>query len=509
MHAKGIWHRDLKPSNLLWVKDGIYKYMKICDMGLARFNCNSLPSTPGVVTSWYRAPEISLHCSDYTSKSDIWSVGCIFFEMIAKHAFLRGSSEEDYNLIFQILSRLPGINKDTIASLELLENKMCTSKSINPRNILKLVDLKRVDLTPKTWNSIIGLTNKEILEFNSTSGNYAEFIDLLDKLLVFNPNARFSATEALDHPFFQQFRKLIDSTRTVHPPVPDVEPETRIISCVERDWIGQIVFEIYNKHNQIRWYKHKILFQAVDIFDRYLEYLETHGIFYTDSSNGQTVHGKYFDRYFTEFYFLICFYLSIKYFSPMNVPCSFKDLVTDNYKTPESLNIANRFEIFIISDVLNFNIYRPTVLEAADIIDIKLNEDQIRGLLIFYIKHTSQTHIPISLLLREFLGDNITFNALPSLVENNNSGNNVEIIYDQVPEIKVTNLNNLQSTIPITIQPAMMTNRSEIITEVLTNRPNQNLTTTYTIPTTNAPKYDNIPVIPIINRSRSRNSNYK
>lgn len=84
MHSASIMHRDLKPSNILV---NMNCDLKICDFGLARgFNYEEKfnPITAYVVTRWYRAPEVILNTSNYTKSLDVWSIGCIFAELMGK-----------------------------------------------------------------------------------------------------------------------------------------------------------------------------------------------------------------------------------------------------------------------------------------------------------------------------------------------------------------------------------------------------------------------------------------
>lgn len=90
-HAHSVLHRDLKPQNLLINKEG---ELKLCDFGLARaFGIPVKKLTHEVVTLWYRAPDVLLGSQRYGTAVDIWSVGCIFAEMLTGKPLFPGKTE--------------------------------------------------------------------------------------------------------------------------------------------------------------------------------------------------------------------------------------------------------------------------------------------------------------------------------------------------------------------------------------------------------------------------------
>jgi serine/threonine protein kinase len=113
IHKNWILHRDIKLSNLLYNNHG---QLKLADFGLAR--TISYPNTqennlltPLVVTLWYRPPEILLGGTDYSFPIDIWSIGCVFAELILQTPLFCGMSElEQIMAIFKILGKLPLAN---------------------------------------------------------------------------------------------------------------------------------------------------------------------------------------------------------------------------------------------------------------------------------------------------------------------------------------------------------------------------------------------------------------
>jgi serine/threonine protein kinase len=92
VHSANVLHRDLRPSNLLL---NAKCDLKIGDFGLARTTTETDFMMEYVVTRWYRAPELLLNCCEYTKAIDMWSVGCIFGEMVTREPLFPGKDYVD------------------------------------------------------------------------------------------------------------------------------------------------------------------------------------------------------------------------------------------------------------------------------------------------------------------------------------------------------------------------------------------------------------------------------
>lgn len=168
-HAHRILHRDLKPQNLLIDKEG---NLKLADFGLARaFGVPLRTYTHEVVTLWYRAPEILLGGRQYSTGIDMWSVGCIFAEMVSRKALFQGDSEIDE--IFKIFRILGTPDENTWPGVSGLPD----FKSTFPK-----------------WGK------KDIEQY--VPGLEAAGVDLLEDMLVYDPAQRISAKQALAHEYF-------------------------------------------------------------------------------------------------------------------------------------------------------------------------------------------------------------------------------------------------------------------------------------------------------------------
>ncbi|CAF2987864.1 unnamed protein product [Rotaria sp. Silwood2] len=173
-HCRRIIHRDLKPQNLLVDTKGI---IKLADFGLARaFSVPLRIYTHEVVTLWYRAPEVLLGASRYSCPVDVWSVGCIFAEMYTKRPLFQGDSEIDQ--LFRIFRTLGTPTDETWPGVVSLPE----FKSSFPRW--------------KQINDLSSLLNDRMRD---------DALDLLLKMLVYDPVRRISAKQCLNHAYFKQF----------------------------------------------------------------------------------------------------------------------------------------------------------------------------------------------------------------------------------------------------------------------------------------------------------------
>lgn len=178
IHTANVIHRDLKPSNILVNADCD---LKICDFGLAREDSNDPNKTPYVVTRWYRAPEVILMLQNYTAAVDMWSVGCILAEMITKKPLFPG---KDY--VKQLTAVIDVIGSPTAAEIEHIHKD---SKAYVQRN---LIGRKRRNMDEIFPNTPVLLR------------------DLLDKILIFDPQKRITVNEALNHPYLDSLKNSGD-----------------------------------------------------------------------------------------------------------------------------------------------------------------------------------------------------------------------------------------------------------------------------------------------------------
>ncbi|KAI1626068.1 protein kinase [Exophiala viscosa] len=177
LHSNWIIHRDLKTSNILLNNRG---ELKLADFGISRYTSSPRPKlTTSVVTLWYRAPELLLGAEDYHFEIDIWSIGCIFAELLTTKPPFQGRNEVDQ--LSQIFDLLGTPTKQAWPSVTSLPNAK---------------DLQLVLSEGKGKPSTLGLSKFLYL---TTSG-----LALLSSLLSMNPAGRPSAGEILPDMYFTE-----------------------------------------------------------------------------------------------------------------------------------------------------------------------------------------------------------------------------------------------------------------------------------------------------------------
>lgn len=222
IHTANVFHRDLKPKNILANADC---KLKICDFGLARVSFNDAPSaifwTDYVATRWYRAPELcGSFFSKYTPAIDIWSIGCIFAEMLTGKPLFPG--------------------KNVVHQLDLMTDLLGTPPAESIARIRN----------EKARRYLSSMRKKQPVPFSQKFPNVDPLaLRLLERLIAFDPKDRPSAEEGLADPYFHGLANV------------DREPSTQPISKLEfeferrkltKDDVRELIYrEILEYHPQM------------------------------------------------------------------------------------------------------------------------------------------------------------------------------------------------------------------------------------------------------------------
>lgn len=185
LHSKGIFHRDIKPENCM-VKKDTYE-LKLADFGSTRQVNECTPYTEYIATRWYRAPECILTAGSYGPPVDIWAVGCVLFELLSGRPLFPGSNQLDQiGQIHQIVGTPSPSLLSTFTS--------------NPSHVLSIESNPQLSFIfpqypPQKFKKLLPNTSDQI-------------IDMIMKMIVYNPEERMTVLECLNHPALKDYRKV-------------------------------------------------------------------------------------------------------------------------------------------------------------------------------------------------------------------------------------------------------------------------------------------------------------
>ncbi|KAK2073719.1 hypothetical protein P8C59_007975 [Phyllachora maydis] len=172
IHSQGICHRDIKPQNLLL--DPSTGVLKLCDFGSAKILVENEPNVSYICSRYYRAPELIFGATNYTTKIDVWSTGCVMAELMLGQPLFPGESGIDQ--LVEIIKVLGTPTREQI-------------RTMNPN----YMEHKFPQIKPHPFNKV----------FRKADANA---IDLIARLLEYTPTERLSAINAMVHPFFSELR---------------------------------------------------------------------------------------------------------------------------------------------------------------------------------------------------------------------------------------------------------------------------------------------------------------
>merc|ERR1719357_394841 len=179
VHSLGICHRDIKPQNLLLNPQT--HTVKLCDFGSAKILQKGLSNVAYICSRYYRAPELIFESAYYTCAIDVWSLGCVIGELFLGTPLFQGGSGVDQ--LVEIIKVLGAPSRSDILAM-------------NPN--YKQFAFPQVK--PMPWKEVfIDVTYKN-------TPVPASALDLIKKMLVFQPLKRIDPLDALGHEFFATLR---------------------------------------------------------------------------------------------------------------------------------------------------------------------------------------------------------------------------------------------------------------------------------------------------------------
>lgn len=170
MQKSNICHRDIKPSNILITATTA----KLCDFGSAKVLAAGQKNIAYICSRYYRAPELLFGATLYSHQVDIWSLGCVIAEMLTSRSLFEGSNST--SMLFKIIRTLGGPTHADITAM--------------------MLDPQEIDIVEAEGHGVAHRLKK----LNPNCDD--ELVKLVEKMIVYNPQQRITAENALQLPLF-------------------------------------------------------------------------------------------------------------------------------------------------------------------------------------------------------------------------------------------------------------------------------------------------------------------
>ncbi|CAH6419573.1 Protein kinase [uncultured virus] len=317
IHSSGYIHRDIKPTNILHYSDS---NVKLCDYGLSKRYFAYDDHSSLVASDYFRAPEVLTLVPLYDQGVDIWALGCTVHYMYCNNfpCVEWDYKSAPYTTIDQlqaIIDCLPyEVSKETLQHDPISRHLTYEIKA--------------------TTEEFFATYRDDIADLNAVS----EF--LLGGMLMFDQRHRLTARDLLEHSYLSS---ISQTTRVRVLPLELEESPVRLQPL--RSHCERLMYDTYMKCSRLEWYRDKILFTAIAMFDRALYAI-------LDEHPSQELTERTVGTYYRT-----CLYIAAKYYSA-SMDC---DLTYDSFPFPElrlqDKDRAAEFELFIVEHALRGCIY--------------------------------------------------------------------------------------------------------------------------------------------------------